>query len=331
MKKTTFKPSSIEPWILLVEISRQGSLAKAAESLKIDLSIASRLIKSLEETLGLALLNRKRRPACLSRLGKELIPAAESAVTAWNGLWKNVEDLSQKANFRTIRISFPLNFLDVTPITLLSEYKRSSRLTFEYYSGMTDANILADEVDIAYVGSEPSNRKGVKKYPVSSSGSFFMASPQYLKLFGIPAKIRDLEHHRLMRCIDNKNINRPFVALSYQDKSKKSKKEFDLSGLNHILKADSLTVLNNALQGKTICLDLPLSVAEPYLAKGELVPVLPNWRAQSRESFLIVSERVASDSDILCFIEWLSQKLKDSNLQRQKYWYSKLSISAPTN
>ncbi|WP_391091776.1 LysR substrate-binding domain-containing protein [Vibrio sp. NH-UV-68] len=62
---------------LLLEVSRTGSFAKAAERLNIDRSVLSKQIKQLEEHLGVKLINRTTRSMSLTSVGKSVVEQAE--------------------------------------------------------------------------------------------------------------------------------------------------------------------------------------------------------------------------------------------------------------
>ena len=62
---------------LLLEVSRNGSFAKAADKLNLDRSVLSKQIKQLEEQLGVKLVNRTTRSMSLTSVGKRVVEQAE--------------------------------------------------------------------------------------------------------------------------------------------------------------------------------------------------------------------------------------------------------------
>ncbi|EOX3946448.1 LysR family transcriptional regulator, partial [Vibrio alginolyticus] len=62
---------------LLLEVSKAGSFAKAADGMNIDRSVLSKHIKQLEEHLGVRLLNRTTRSLSLTQVGKQIVEKAD--------------------------------------------------------------------------------------------------------------------------------------------------------------------------------------------------------------------------------------------------------------
>lgn len=62
---------------LLLEVSRAGSFAKAADKLNIDRSVLSKQVKQLEEHLGVKLVNRTTRSMSLTSVGRKVAEQAE--------------------------------------------------------------------------------------------------------------------------------------------------------------------------------------------------------------------------------------------------------------
>ncbi len=61
---------------LLLEVSKYGSFAKAADANGIDRSVLSKQIKNLEEALGIRLLNRSTRSLSFTHAGMEIVKQA---------------------------------------------------------------------------------------------------------------------------------------------------------------------------------------------------------------------------------------------------------------
>jgi DNA-binding transcriptional LysR family regulator len=68
----------------LLSLADLGSLTAASEAVCLTQSAVSQQIKDLEEELGVALINRARRPLALTREGEELVAVARGMVKQWN-------------------------------------------------------------------------------------------------------------------------------------------------------------------------------------------------------------------------------------------------------
>ncbi|CAH1588826.1 transcriptional regulator [Vibrio owensii] len=66
---------------LLLEVSKAGSFAKAADRMNMDRSVLSKHIKQLEEYLGVRLVNRTTRSLSMTQIGLQVIEKAEQIST----------------------------------------------------------------------------------------------------------------------------------------------------------------------------------------------------------------------------------------------------------
>lgn len=99
--------SNIVAWRLLAAIEDKSGLARAAESLCLDVGRASRLIHSLETALGYPLLSRTERPVVLTDEAKALLPVARGYMRACEALLEAAQAAAPK--IQHLRIGVPVN------------------------------------------------------------------------------------------------------------------------------------------------------------------------------------------------------------------------------
>ena len=89
-----------------VAVARTGSFTLAAESLYITQSALSGLIKELEQTLGVRVVDRSTRRIHLSDMGRELFPLVEKIL---NDLDRVLTDVSERKSLKTgfVRVAAP--------------------------------------------------------------------------------------------------------------------------------------------------------------------------------------------------------------------------------
>lgn len=121
-----------EAFLKAVEL---GSLTKTAEKLGYTQSGVSMMLASLEEELGMSLLNRGRSGVSLTSAGKELLPLMREVVNSHNRILQTAAELKGlKAG--TLRIGL-LNSISVhyLPEILKSFDKAYPQIHFEFFQG----------------------------------------------------------------------------------------------------------------------------------------------------------------------------------------------------
>ena len=112
------KVDNLLVWKVLLTIADLGSLKLAAEKLWIDPPLASRMLANLEDELGIFLLDRRSRPAVLTKEAKEILPSVRQLIQSHEALLSLTQNLRKDHDLkarRTLRISLPVN-MDRTPI-----------------------------------------------------------------------------------------------------------------------------------------------------------------------------------------------------------------------
>ena len=89
-----------------VAVARTGSFTLAAESLYISQSALSGLIKELEQTLGVRVVDRSTRRIHLSDMGRELFPLVEKILS---DLDRVLTDVSERKSLKSgfVRVAAP--------------------------------------------------------------------------------------------------------------------------------------------------------------------------------------------------------------------------------
>ncbi|MDW2077847.1 LysR family transcriptional regulator [Vibrio sp. 1863] len=135
---------------LLLEVSKAGSFAKAADGMNIDRSVLSKHIKQLEEHLGVRLLNRTTRSLSLTQVGQQIVEKADQ-------ISQLLDDTQQIAeNFQTepsgkVRISsstlFGKLYLQPSIEKFLHKYPKAS---VELMLDDLHVDVIRSSFDIAF-------------------------------------------------------------------------------------------------------------------------------------------------------------------------------------
>lgn len=302
----------LDAWEVFCLVAQSGSISKACETLNMDASAVSRLIKGLEESLGnLTLFDRTSRPLRLTlngeiayRYGREMLTQHQTMLDAFER-----DPLAMRG---TIRVGLPpqvlQNFLlplivafhQEYPDIYLSvhEYTASTPVNFDTRSGMLDL--------VMGYGADTTHDNIVQIY----YGNGYLipcASPLYLSRYGTPENPEDLIKH---------------TGVIFQSPMRPPVRQLSKDGVTKTLvwgkemAFDSASgALNATLYGVGIHPGIPSLHCWHDINAGKLVPVLKGWRGPDIKLYIYVRPEAAKQKRIQLFIERYRQYM--DNLHEQ--------------
>lgn len=164
-----------------IEVARQKSFTRAAEVLHVSQSAISKMIKDLEQELGLFLFNRSSKFIRLTDTGETFLRHAQEVVALFDNLIREVESAAQLDKGK-ITIGLP-------PITgstrfahLLGEFKKKfphiDMALFEYGSKTIEAGIQNGSIDIGVICNAP-DLEAFHAFTLSNDPLWVIASPDH--------------------------------------------------------------------------------------------------------------------------------------------------------
>jgi DNA-binding transcriptional LysR family regulator len=180
--------------LTLVATAEAGSISEAARRLQISKSVASDRLAELERDVGATLIRRSTRKLFLTEAGIAFVERAKRIL-------REVSDATAEISERRgelagpLRISAPVSFGILHLGTALNSFqKRNPRIDLSI--DLNDRFVgPADGFDaILRHGPLPDNGWIAKR--IALSRRKLVASPDYLKVNGVPHTLGDLEEHR---------------------------------------------------------------------------------------------------------------------------------------
>ncbi len=170
---------------LLLEVSKAGSFAKAADRLNVDRSVLSKQVKQLEEHLGVRLINRTTRSLSLTHVGKQIV---EQAVKV-SELLEETEKIAAcfyKEPIGNLRISsttlFGRRFLQKAVEEFLTRYPRAS---IELILDDSRVDLVGEGFDIVFrIGPMRDSSMIAKK--LAENKTVIVASEAFIDKHGMP-------------------------------------------------------------------------------------------------------------------------------------------------
>lgn len=278
------------------------SFTRAADTLGIPRSSVSAAIQDLEERVGTRLLHRTTRKVSPTHDGLALYERAQriiADVEEAEGLFRQAEakpsgrlkvDVPGRIGRLIIAPALP-EFMELYPEIEL-ELGVSDR-TVDLVEGGIDCVLrvgaLADSGLIA---------RSIGQLPLIN-----VASPAYLARFGVPATPDDLQNHLT-------------VLYASPTNGRVDGWEWQAAGGSHNIAVPGRLTVNSAEAYIACCLaglgliQIPAYDVQHHLEAGELVEVMPGFRAEPMPMTLLYSHRRHLSQRLQVFANWLEKLLK---------------------
>lgn len=336
--------SNFHIWEFLEAVVRTGSLTSASILMNADLSTASKQITSLERKLGIALLDRDKRPATVTEFVYQALPTIRRIQNQLDELQSLAEQTKQKLSRKKIRMSLTTSGFVHNVVNFINEYSIDHpNIEVEVLPDLEHPSLIKKETDVAMLPYFPIEEELVVRR-IGTCFNFMVASPAYVRKYGMPQKIEDLIDHRLL--LKRKNFYPEAEVLCNGDDI------FDLSTATHFhlnnltgkidVISSSKTSLKKlfygdqpayiaVLEGHGIAVDMPLSFVETDLKEGRLVPVLPNWHRNPWQRNIAFHKDNLEWKELQEFVSWFQEKERVDAKRRWQKVYSQFNVPFPEN
>ncbi|AOG12667.1 MULTISPECIES: LysR family transcriptional regulator [unclassified Agrobacterium] len=263
-------PPDLNALAVFALVAEERSFRAAADRMGVTRSAVSQTIRKLEETLGIALVNRTTRSVALTEAGERLYAEAAPALAEVQGALEGAANLS----------ATPRGRLNLAVSSIAESFLSGPRLaTFLDQNPDVKLHITVtdDEFDIVAQGYDAGVRLGeviaqdMIAVPVSGEQrQLAVASPAYLERHGTPQHPSELAGRRCIGWRRSANI------APYRWEFSKNGRDFSVTV------ADTFTTTDMALMIKLAVADAGISFGmedsfRPAISRGELVPVLEDF------------------------------------------------------
>jgi DNA-binding transcriptional LysR family regulator len=288
---------------MFVQVVRAGSFSEAARRLHMPANTLSRRIDQFEGQLGTRLLHRSTRKLAPSAEGQALYERYAPALDQILEIERHHAD--KQAPSGSVRVTAMAGLFEFFRMEWLNEfYTRYPNISIDFLLDDTPTDLIAERIDLAVrMGIETSS--GLRVRRLAPNALILAASPAYLERRAAPRTLRELAEHDCLTISNRqgRSLWRLQGPRGSQEVSIKSR--FAVSDMRVLAQA--------CKAGLGIAL-LPQLLAEPAIAKGQLIHVLPSYRRASAELGLqlVYTSRPPVPPAVAVFGDFLFEKLSEA-------------------
>lgn len=284
----------LQDMALFALVAECGSFTAAAQRVGLPKSSVSQRISQLEQTLGLRLLNRTTRQLNLTFAGERYLEHCQVMMSAAERADLALQRLRDNPSGR-LRISTPAGLGATLVARLAADFQR------QYPDVSLEVSVSDAMVDLVQEGFDAALRTG-KPQDSSLIGRrlgyaprYLLAAPSYLAQHPPIEHPQQLQQHR---CI----AHRAWTAWNLRCGDDYYRWQLPLAHTTDNL----LYASECAIAGAGITL-LPAFLSREVVAQKLLVEVLPAWRAEGNELYLVYPSRKLNSAALACFIDVVLQ------------------------
>jgi DNA-binding transcriptional LysR family regulator len=253
---------------LFVRVVDAGSYTAAADQMEISRALASKLVQSLEEQLGVRLLHRTTRKLSLTEAGEHYYQRVSEILGSLSEAEAAASELQADPRGR-LRVSAPMSFAIHHLGAAIAEFQqRHPRIELEINLNDRQVDLVEEGFDVAVRIARLADSSLVARR-IAPCRLLLVASPAYLERAGRPQQPQDLAAHNFLS----------YTLAARRDEivlvNGNERHTVNLNGTLRVNNGD--VIASAAIAGLGMCIS-PSFLIWQRLRRGELVPVLPQWQ-----------------------------------------------------
>ncbi|MCG3810428.1 LysR family transcriptional regulator [Psychrobacter sp. Ps4] len=287
-----------------VYVADYESFTRAAKELGISTAQVSRQISALEKRLNIKLLYRTTRKVSLTEEGRVFYQHCRGVLDGLDAAEQAVSNLQSKPQGR-IKLTAPVTYGEQQLLPLVNDFMMQYRdIEVTAFLSNQKIDLVEGGYDLAIrIGKLSDSTMMAKK--LSRRTNFVCAAPAYLEKYGIPHSLSDLSQHN---CLLGTRDYWHFIEDGKIDSGKNADKEKNLRVSGSVQYNSGHSLVDAALKGLGI-VQLPDYYVQKYLASGELVSLLNNYREPEESIWAIYPHNRHLSPKIRLLVDYLAEHL----------------------
>ncbi len=281
-------------------VAEAGSFTKAADELEQSQSAISRKISSLEEELNVTLFHRHARGLILTEQGETLYDAATDVLDRLRQTETVLAETTSKT-FGELKVTTTVGFGSAWLTPRLNRFvDLYPDIKLQILLSDTELDISMREADVAIWLKEPTQQDLIRR-PMFVVHFHVYAANSYLRKFGVPKSLDDLEGHRIITF--GGTAPNPIQNLNW----------LETAGLKGGEKRPPTISINNLYSlRRAVKSGLGIAVLPDYLAKDDidLVKVLASADVPDLTTYFVYPEELRNSKRLTVFRDFLMSEAR---------------------
>ncbi|MCL7421521.1 MAG: LysR family transcriptional regulator [Methylobacter sp.] len=294
------KLNNIQVFCRIVEL---GTFAAVAREMNLSAMMISKYMAQLEESLGVALLNRTTRRLSLTEAGEIYYHRGKQLLDDFLELDDYTAQLGRHVK-GMLKISAPIDFGGIYMVPAIDAYQREHpdvRILMTLHNSRV--NLSEGSFDLSILVTNNLDL-GIVARKIAETRLCTYASPAYLAKYGEPEQIDALYSHRCLHYIDTPHKDYWLFKVGEEETKIKTNWHFASNNGRALCQAAAL--------GMGITQAPEISVAN-YLAQGQLVEILQSYRIPALAVYATYLQRRFLPAKLTTFVEFLIKYFAENN------------------
>lgn len=283
-------------------VVEHGGFSAAERATDIPKSKLSRRVYQLEENLGVRLIQRSSRHFAVTDIGMNIYQHAQVMINAAQAAHDLVDHLSVQPR-GVIKVSLPVSVGQNELAKILPEFlKRYPEIKVQLFVSNRRVDIINEGIDVALrVRSNLDDDPNLVIRQFQHIEQHLFASQAYLNQYGMLSTPDDLSQHRILSMVED-HLDQHMILHDAQNQQIKVKVSPTVMG-------SDLSLLAQLVSQNCGLALLPDTVANDYLKTGQIVRVLPEWKAPHGVLHAVYPSRRGLLPAVRVFIDYLVECL----------------------
>ncbi len=292
---------------VFLQVVRAGSFIRASEQAGLSQTSASRMVRELEESIGIRLLNRSTRSLSLTDAGERLFTFYSQVVDDLDGMEAEAAGTGVSSAPARLRVALPHTFatrrLDAAICRFREEHPN---IDLEIRLDDSPTDLIRDGFDLS-IRIAPALRSSTIARRIASVPIVTCAAPAYLERRGTPQTPAELADHE---------------CLIYTDNDPPDEWVFNRSGERIVQRVRGSVKANNgdllralAVAGQGVIFQ-PAFIVGAEIASGSLLPILESFEALPRTAFAIYPSSRFIPAKVRALTDIIAVELADDGRAR---------------
>lgn len=286
------KLKNMQVFCRIVEL---GTFVAVAREMDVSAMMISKHMRHLESSLGVSLISRKTRQLDVTELGQRYYRQCKQLLADLNDLDSSIAQSGKVVN-GTLKINAPIDFGGLYMVPVINAYLQQYP-DVNILMSLDNAfiNLRSGKFDISVVVTDRLDQ-GVVARKIAQTSLCTYASPGYLKQYGRPETVNELEQHKCLHYLDTPHADIWIF--------RKAGERIDIRPKWTFASNNGWALCQAASLGMGIIRSPALSVRS-YVKSGELVEILEDYKIPDISVYATYLQRNYYPAKMSTFIDFL--------------------------